>query len=59
MFCSYEYHKLKAQLAILEDVAEVYQTSSVPNAIQQIKSRIKHIEQNDWSTTKETNERRP
>jgi hypothetical protein len=46
MFGSYEYHKLKAQLAILEDVAKEYPTSSVPNAIQQIKSRIKHIEQN-------------
>ena len=43
----YEYHKLKAQLAILEDVAKEYPTSSVPNAIQQIKSRIKHIEQNE------------
>jgi len=47
MFGSYEYYKLKAQLAILEDVAKEYPTSSVPNAIQQIKSRIKHIEQND------------
>lgn len=46
MVGDYGYHKLKAQLAILEDVAEVYQTSSVPNAIQQIKSRIKHIEEN-------------
>ena len=47
MFGSYEYHKLKAQLAILEDVAKEYSTSSsVPNAIQQIKSRIKHIEEN-------------
>lgn len=46
MFGSYKYHKLKAQLTVLEDVSEVYQTSSVPNAIQQIKSRIKHIEEN-------------
>lgn len=46
MFGSYEYHKLKAQLAVLEDVAKEYPTSSVSNAIQQIKSRIKHIEEN-------------
>ena len=47
MVGNYEYHKLNAQLAILKDIAKEYQTSSVPNAIQQIKSRIKHIEQND------------
>ena len=47
MFGSYEYHKLKAQFAVFEDVAKEYQTSSVPNSIQQIKSRIKHIEQNE------------
>ena len=46
MVGNYEYNKLKAQLAILEDVAKEYPTSSVPNAIQQIKSRIKHIEEN-------------
>ena len=46
MVGDYEYNKLKAQLAILEDVAKEYPTSSVPNAIQQIKSRIKHIEEN-------------
>lgn len=46
MFGSYEYHKLKAQLAVLEDIAKEYPTSSVPNAIQQIKSRIKHTEEN-------------
>ena len=47
MVGDYEYHKLKAQLAILKDVAKEYSTSAVPNAIQQIKSRIKHIEQNE------------
>ena len=41
-----EYNKLKAQLAILEDVAKEYPTSFVLNAIQQIKSRIKHIGEN-------------
>ena len=46
MVGDYEYNKLKAQLAILEDVVKEYPTSSVPNAIQQIKSRIKHIEEN-------------
>ena len=47
MVGDYEYHKLKAQLAILKDVAKEYSTSSAPNAIQQTKSRIKHIEQNE------------
>lgn len=46
MVGNYEYNKLKAQLAILEDIAKEYPTSSVPNAIQQIKSRIKHIRNN-------------
>ena len=40
----WELHKLKAQLSILKDVAEVYPTSSIPNAITQIEARIKHIE---------------
>jgi hypothetical protein len=40
----YEYHKLKSQLAILKDVAKDYPTASLPNAIQQIESRIKNIE---------------
>jgi len=41
----YEYHKLKAQLAILKDVIATYPTSSLPNVIQQIESRIKHLEE--------------
>ena len=40
----YEYHKLKAQLAILKDVIVTYPTSSLSNVIRQIESRIKHIE---------------
>lgn len=40
----YEYHKLKSQLAILRDVVKDYPTTSLPNAIQQIEARIKHIE---------------
>ena len=40
----YEYHKLKSQLAILKDVVTVYPTASLPNAIQQIESRLKNIE---------------
>ena len=46
MVGDYEYHKLKAQFAILKYVAKEYPTSYVSNAIQQIKSRIKHIEEN-------------
>jgi hypothetical protein len=42
----WELHKLKAQLAVLKDVAEVYKTSSISNCITQISSRIKHIEEN-------------
>lgn len=40
----YEYHKLKGQIAVLEDVAKDYPTSSIPNAIAQLKARLKHIE---------------
>lgn len=42
---SYEYYKLKGQLAVLKDVAESYPSSSIGNIIQQIESRIKHIEE--------------
>lgn len=45
MIDGYEYHKLKAQLAILKDVVDLYPTSSLQNAIQQIKSRIKYMEE--------------
>lgn len=40
----YELHKLRAQVAVLKDVAEVYPTSSIGNCITQIASRIKEIE---------------
>lgn len=40
----YELHKLRAQVAVLKDVAEVYPTSSIGNCITQIESRIKEIE---------------
>lgn len=40
----YELHKLKAQVAVLKDVAEVYPTSSIGNCITQLESRIKEIE---------------
>lgn len=42
----WELHKLRAQLAVLKDVAEIYPTSSISNCITQISSRIKHIEEN-------------
>lgn len=32
------------QLATLRNVAKDYPTSSIPNAIQQLESRLKHIE---------------
>lgn len=40
----YELHKLKAQIAVLKDVAEVYPTCTIGNCITQIESRIKEIE---------------
>lgn len=45
----YELHKLRAQVAVLNDVAKIYPTSSIGNCITQIESRIKEIE----SQTKE------
>lgn len=44
MFGSYEYHKLKAQFAILQDVAKDYPASSISNAMTQIEARIKLYE---------------
>lgn len=40
----YELHKLRAQVAVLKDVAKVYSTSSIGNCITQIESRIKEVE---------------
>lgn len=40
----YELHKLKAQVAVLKDVAEVYPTCTIDNCITQIEARIKEIE---------------
>lgn len=40
----YELHKLKAQVAVLKDVAKVYPTSTIGNCITQTESRIKEIE---------------
>jgi hypothetical protein len=45
----YELHKLKAQVAVLRDVEQVYPKATISNAISQIQSRIKEIE----SRTKE------
>ena len=45
----YEYHRLKAQAAVLADIIAEYPTSSVSNALTQINSRIKHIEENEKS----------
>lgn len=41
----YLLHKMKAQVAVLKDVEKEYPTCNIGNAIQQIESRIKHIEQ--------------
>lgn len=41
----YEYHRLKAQLAILKDVMQEYPTATIANAAQQIQARIKCIEE--------------
>jgi len=40
----YELHKLRAQVAVLNDVAKIYPTSSIGNCITQIESRIKEME---------------
>ena len=40
----YDYHRLKAQFAILQDVAKDYPTSSISNAMTQIEARIKLFE---------------
>lgn len=45
----YELHKLKAQVAVLKDVEQVYPKATISNAISQIQARIKEIE----SRTKE------
>lgn len=42
----YDYHRLRAQVAILKDVVAEYPTASISNAIMQLESRIKHIEKN-------------
>ena len=42
----YEYHKLRAQVTVLKDVAKYYPTATISNAIQQIESRIKELEKN-------------
>lgn len=43
------YHRLRAQAAVLEDIIKEYPTSSITNALTQIKSRIKHMEENGKS----------
>jgi hypothetical protein len=40
----YELHKLRAQVAVLNDVAKIYPTSSIGNCVTQIESRIKEME---------------
>jgi len=45
----YELHKLKAQVAVLKDVEQVYPKATISNAISQMSARIKEIE----SRTKE------
>ena len=40
----YEFHKLKAQVAVLKDVEQVYPKATISNAISQIQARIKEIE---------------
>ena len=40
----YELHKLKAQVAVLKDVEQVYPRATISNAISQMQARIKEIE---------------
>ena len=41
----YELHKLRAQVAVLKDVAKIYPKCSIGNCITQIEARIKELEQ--------------
>ena len=40
----WEYHKLKAQVAVLKDVVVTYPTCTISNAITQMEARIKEKE---------------
>lgn len=40
----YELNKLKAQVAVLKDVEQIYPKATISNAISQIQARIKEIE---------------
>ena len=40
----YELHKLRAQVAVLRDVEQVYPKATISNAISQMQARIKEIE---------------
>ena len=40
----YKLHKLKAQVAVLKDVEQIYPKATISNAISQIQARIKEIE---------------
>lgn len=40
----YELNRLKAQVAALKDVEQVYPKATISNAISQIQARIKEIE---------------
>ena len=35
-----EYYKVKMQLTVLNDIVKTYPTSSIPNVIQQLESRL-------------------
>lgn len=41
----YYYHRLRGQLVVLKDIEKEYPTSTVANAIMQISSRIKALEE--------------
>ena len=40
----YELHRLKAQVAVLKDVEQVYPRATISSAISQTQARIKEIE---------------
>ena len=44
MWNGYEYHRIKSQLAILQDVVREYPTASLPNVIKQLEARLKEME---------------
>ncbi len=44
---NYQLHKLKAWLAVLQDVAEEYSGRTIDNVIQNVQDRVKYAERRE------------